>query len=665
MAKNLTQKILIDHLKNGNPIPGEEITIRVDQTLTQDSTGTMVYLQLAALPVDRIKTKLSVAYVDHNTLQTGFENADDHDFIKSACEAFGIQYVKPGGGICHQVHIERFSEPGMTLIGSDSHTPTSGGLGAIAIGAGGLDVAIGMATGEYTLKMPKVIGVELTGCLKGHASAKDVALTLLQKLSVKGGVDSVLEYHGPGVASLSVPQRATICNMGAEMGATTSVFPSDGNTAAFMESFGRGDAFKALSADDGASYDESITIDLGDIVPMIAKPHSPDNVVTAFELQEAGIKVDQVAIGSCTNGSFEDIQKVADILSGKKVHPDVSLVISAGSANTMEKLAATGALSSLIASGARILESTCGPCIGMGQSPKSGGVSLRTFNRNFKGRSGTNDASVYLCSPETAAYSALSGYITSPMVVMDGTAAMLANASCDASQKSVSDVTPPVPTSLDAFLLVNGPTDAATRPALRMGPNIKPFPLQSKPGSDLTGTVVLKVGDGISTDDIMPSDASLLPYRSNVPHLAEYCFSKIDPAFPARAKATPGGLIVGGVNYGQGSSREHAALAPVQLGIRMVVAVSFARIHRSNLVNMGIIPLTFTNADDYEAIGQDDTFNLNGLAAILSSGSGDLVVNSAGGSAKTIPVTFKGSAAEGAMLLAGGRLNMICEEVSK
>ncbi len=580
MGKNLAYKILEDHLVSGSITPGNEITIRIDQTLTQDSTGTMVYLQLEAMDVEKIKTELSVAYIDHNTLQTGFENADDHEFIKSVAQRHGVLFSKPGNGICHQLQLENFGIPGKTLLGSDSHTPTGGGLGMIAIGAGGLDVAVAMAQGIYSLQVPQVINVRLIGKLKPWVSAKDVILYVLQKLTVKGGVGKIVEYTGDGVASLTVTDRATITNMGAELGATTSLFPSDDNTRTYLAAQGREKDYVPLAADTDAIYDEELLVDLASLEPLAAKPHSPDNVDTVKNI--GPIKIDQVAIGSCTNSSYSDLMKVAAILKGRKVHEDVSLVISPGSSRILSKLAENGALAAMIDAGARIIENACGPCIGMGQSPKSGAVSLRTFNRNFKGRSGTADAQVYLVSPETAAISAVYGVLT------DGRGSFALPETDPSEQFKFND---------NYIVYPKGAGKAGTD--VIMGPNIKPFP-QNKPLSDtISGTVVLKAGNNITTDDIMPSDSRLLPYRSNVPYLSNYCFEGIDKEFPARCKEAGSGIIVGGENYGQGSSREHAALAPLYLGIRIVLAKSFARIHRSNLINSGIIPLVFSDPADY------------------------------------------------------------------
>lgn len=585
MGKTLAYKILENHLVEGTLAPGEAITIKIDQTLTQDSTGTMVYLQLEAMEVDKVKTELSVAYIDHNTLQTGFENADDHEFIKSVARRHGVLFSKPGNGICHQLQLENYGKPGKTLLGSDSHTPTGGGLGMIAIGAGGLDVAVAMAKGTYSLTAPKVVKVELKGALKPWVSAKDVILYVLQQLTVKGGVGKIIEYTGEGVKSLSVTDRATITNMGAELGATTSVFPSDENTRLYLKEEGREEDYTPLAADPDAVYDEELIVDLDQLTPLAAMPHSPDNVDSVSNIGE--IKVDQVAIGSCTNSSYMDLMKVAAILKGKKVHPDVSLVISPGSSKIMSKMAQNGALADIINAGARVIENACGPCIGMGQSPKSGAVSLRTFNRNFKGRSGTLDAQVFLVSPETAALSAIKGVLTDGMTSGE-----------ELPKIPETDFVPN-----DNFVVYpEGCNKDNTEVA--MGPNIKPFPRNTALPEKVEGKVVLHAGDNITTDDIMPSDSRLLPYRSNIPHLSNYCFEKIDAGFSARCKEAGKCAIVGGENYGQGSSREHAALAPLYLGVKFVLAKSFARIHRSNLINSGILPLVFENPADY------DTFEL-------------------------------------------------------
>ena len=576
MGYTLVEKILNEHLISGHLTAGEEICIKVDQTLTQDTTGTMAYLELEAMNIDKVKTELSVAYIDHNLLQTGFENADDHAFIKSMAINHGIIFSKPGNGICHQLHLERFGKPGKTLIGSDSHTPTCGALGMIAIGAGGLDVSIGMATGTYCLKMPKIIKVELQGKLQKNVSSKDVILELLKQLTVKGGINSIIEYSGEGVKTLSLTQRATITNMGAELGATTSIFPADDRTLDFLTRQGRADDYLQMGADTDAVYDHEITIELDQLVPMIACPHSPDAVTS---IPSEKIILNQVAIGSCTNSSFEDLMQVAKILEGEHVHPNLDLVISPGSSNIISMLADNGALSTFIKAGARILEAGCGPCIGMGQAPKSAGVSLRTFNRNFKGRSGTFDAQVYLGSPIVAAYSAIKGYIADP-------------------REMKKDLTVELP---EKFTVSNSYFIYPTYDKVHVekGPNIGEFPNKKGLESEINGIVILKTGDNITTDDIAPSSADLLKLRSNIPKLSEYCFNTIIPDFKARCQANDGGIIVGGDNYGQGSSREHAALLPLYLGIKAVIAKSFARIHKSNLVNAGILPLEFSDSSDY------------------------------------------------------------------
>ncbi len=638
MGKTLAYKILENHLIEGTLKPGEEIKIKIDQTLTQDSTGTMVYLQLEAMDVEKIKTELSVAYIDHNTLQTGFENADDHEFIKSVAKRHGVLFSKPGNGICHQLHIENFGIPGKTLLGSDSHTPTGGGIGMIAIGAGGLDVAVAMARGTYSLIAPKVINVKLTGKLRPWVSAKDVILYVLQQLTVKGGVGKIVEYTGDGVKTLSVTDRATITNMGAELGATTSVFPSDENTKAFMESQGRGADFVPLEADADAVYDEVLEVNLSELEPLAAKPHSPDNVDSVKNI--GPIRIDQVAIGSCTNSSYTDLMKVAAILKGRKVNENVSLVISPGSSKILAKLASNGALADMISAGARIIENACGPCIGMGQSPKSHGVSLRTFNRNFKGRSGTKDADIYLVSPETAAISAIEGVLTTGM---DTALAEIAPVDFDFN---------------DNFIVYPEGYNKDNTP-VAMGPNIKPFPLNVALEGDLKAEVVLHAGDNITTDDIMPSDSRILPYRSNVPHLSNYCFENIDKEFPARCKSAGNGVIVGGENYGQGSSREHAALVPLYLGIRFVMAKSFARIHRSNLINSGIIPLVFADPSDYDAIKLGDKLVIADAADQVQK---DEIIVRNETSGKEYRMVPNLSGLEKKMILRGGKINLIKSE---
>ena len=605
---NLTQKILAAHLLSGELIPGTEISIRIDQTLTQDSTGTMAYLQFEAMGVERVRTKKSVAYIDHNTLQTGFENADDHQFIQSVAKKHGIYCSKPGNGICHQVQLERFGVPGYTLLGSDSHTPTGGGIGMLAIGAGGLDVAVAMGGGAYYLSCPKVVGIRLTGRLPYAVAAKDIILEVLRRLSVKGGVGKVMEYIGPGVATLTVPERATITNMGAELGATTSIFPSDEVTHAFLKAQQREQDFVPLCADEDATYDEMIEIDLSALQPLVAKPHMPDLVET---VEQCGpIKVDQVFIGSCTNSSYTDMMRVARILKGKTVHPDVSLVIGPGSKQVLTMLARNGALADMLGAGARILESACGPCIGMGQAPKSNGVSVRTNNRNFFGRSGTKSAGIYLVSCETAAVTALTGVLTDPRCLDIDLDIPLPE------QFEVNDnlVIPPVEPGLEDTVEVV------------RGPNIKPFPMGKALPEEVSGQVLLKMEDNITTDHIAPSDAKLLPFRSNVPYLSDFCLTPVDKDFPARAKAMSGGMLVAGSNYGQGSSREHAALVPLYLGIRAVIAKSFARIHQANLINNGILPMTFADEADYDRIDQGDELTLPGVRALVEAGSAEFTL---------------------------------------
>ncbi|HET6785217.1 MAG TPA: aconitate hydratase [Erysipelotrichaceae bacterium] len=577
MKKTLTYKLFENHLRAGTLTPGQEIRLQVNQTLTQDTTGTMAYLQFLAMDVDKVKTDCSVAYIDHNMLQTGFENADDHAFIQSVAQKHGIIFSKPGAGICHQVHLERFAKPGTILLGSDSHTPTAGGLGAIAIGMGGLDVAVAMATGMTTIIMPKVYNIKLVNKPNAIINGKDIILKVLQTLSVTGGVGFVMEYTGDGLKYLSVTDRATICNMGAELGATTSIFPSDKNTYHYLSQQGRAEDYLELSADDEAEYDYTLTIDLSELKPMVAQPHMPDNVVEVKAVQ--GLKVDQVAVGSCTNSSYTDMMKVVSILKGKTIHPDVSLVISPGSANILRLLSENGGLSTLISAGARILESSCGPCIGMGQAPRSNGISVRSFNRNFKGRSGTANAQVYLVSPETAAASALMGVLTDPSDL---------NLSFDIQE-------PESFGKVDGYFIY--PSDNPSSIEIALGPNIQPFPKANALVDTFTNNVVLITKDNVTTDDIVPSYAKLLPYRSNIPYLADYCFHGVDTEFVNRVKELKGGIIIGGENYGQGSSREHAALIPLYLGIKAVLAKSYARIHRSNLINVGILPLVIESTD--------------------------------------------------------------------
>jgi putative aconitate hydratase len=602
MGLTLAQKIIKEHLISGEMTVGNEIAIRIDQTLTQDATGTMAYLEFETMGVPRVKTELSVAYIDHNTLQSGFENADDHRFIQSMAKKHGLYFSRPGNGICHQVHLERFGKPGKTLIGSDSHTPTGGGIGMLAMGAGGLDVAVAMGGGAYYITMPKMYKVNLTGKLRDFVTAKDVSLEILRILSVKGGVGAIIEWGGEGVKTLSVPERATITNMGAELGATTSIFPSDEVTREFLKAEGREADFTPLASDEDAVYDKVIDINLSELKPLIACPHSPDNVVTVESLK--GTKVDQVCIGSCTNSSLYDMLKVAALLKGKTISPNVSLSISPGSKQVLSMLADCGALSNILTSGARVLECACGPCIGMGFSPNSAGVSLRTFNRNFEGRSGTKDAKVYLVSPETAVAAALTGEITDPMLL-----------------GQMPKVTMPEAFKIDdSAVLAPAPEAEAASVEILRGPNIKPFPDSCPQEDELKAGVSLKAGDNITTDHIMPAGAKILPYRSNIPHLSQYCFEVCDKEFPERAKAMGSSIIVGGSNYGQGSSREHAALVPLYLGVKAVVTKSFARIHAANLINAGIMPLTFANPEDYEKINQEDEIRITGVFAGMESG---------------------------------------------
>lgn len=590
MGENLVYKILRRHIVNGELKSGNTINIKIDNTLTQDSTGTMAYLQLEAMGIKKVKTEKSIAFIDHNMLQQGFENADDHRYIQTVADKYGVYFSKPGNGICHQVYLERFSKPGNTLLGSDSHTPTAGGVGMIAIGAGGLDVSLAMAGKSYSIKVPEVIKVNLIGKLNKMVSSKDIILELLKRETVKGGVGKVYEYSGEGLKYLSVPQRATITNMGAELGATTSIFPSDEKTLEFFKAQKREDEWKELKADEDAVYDRVINIDLNNLIPLAAKPHSPDNVDSIENI--GNIKINQVAIGSCTNSSYEDLMKVAQILKGKKVNKDVSLVIAPGSRQVMEMLARNGALGDIISSGARILENSCGPCIGMGQSPGTDAISLRTFNRNFYGRSGTLSANIYLVSPETAAVSAITGVLTDPRKME----IEFENLSVD---KFIID---------DSMIIK--PSEDGENVEVERGPNIKPFPLNVELKNEIVGKVVLKVGDNITTDHIMPSNAKLLPYRSNIPYLSKFCFSTIDKDFTERVEENDGGFIVGGDNYGQGSSREHAALAPLYLGIKGIIAKSFARIHKANLINSGILPMIFCNIDDYNKIEQMDELKI-------------------------------------------------------
>ncbi len=637
MGYTLAQKIIKNHLVSGEMIPGTEIGLRIDQTLTQDATGTMAYLQFEAMGIERVKTELSVAYIDHNTLQNGFENADDHRFIQSVAQKRGIRFSRPGNGICHQVHLERFGVPGKTLLGSDSHTPTGGGIGMLAMGAGGLDVAVAMGGGTYYIPMPTMVKVELMGALRPWVAAKDIILEVLRIMTVKGGVGKIIEYCGEGVKNLSVPERATITNMGAELGATTSVFPSDEVTHAFLKAQNREDAFTPLAADPDAVYDEEIVIDLSALKPNAAMPHMPDKVKTVEEI--GNIKIDQVCIGSCTNSSLYDMLKVAAILKGKTVAPTVSLSIAPGSKQVLSMLAANGALADMIDAGARILESACGPCIGMGQSPNSAGISLRTFNRNFEGRSGTADAGIYLVSPETAAASAITGVLTDPTTL-----------------GAMPEIRMPDHFMINdnMVLLPDSPEDAKNREIL-YGPNIKAVPTGKPLENDLSGEVLLKVGDNITTDHIMPAGAKILPYRSNVPYLSQFCFGVCDKTFPERAKQAGGGMIVGGANYGQGSSREHAALVPLYLGVKAVIAVSFARMHKANLINSGILPLTFTDPADYDGIAQGDEIVLCDIKQAVSTGAQAKLVNKTTGKEILLHTDF--SEREIGILLAGGKLN--------
>jgi len=639
MGENLTRKIIRDHLVSGKMETGEEISIRIDQTLTQDATGTMAYLQFEALGLSRVKTELSVSYVDHNMLQQGYENADDHNYLQSIAAKYGIFFSKPGNGICHQVHLERFGAPGVTLLGSDSHTPTSGGLGALAIGAGGLDVAVAMGGEAFHLSMPQVLGAKLTGELPAWVSAKDVILEMLRRLTVKGGVGRVIEYYGDGVRSLSVPERATITNMGAELGATTSIFPSDDRTREYLARQGREDVWRELKGDDDADYDIVEEFDLTGLEPMVARPHSPDNVCKVSEI--AGMKVNQVIVGSCTNSSYWDLNVVASILKGKKVHPKVSFVVAPGSRQVLEEIARSGALADIISSGARVIESACGPCIGMGQAPPSGGVSLRTFNRNFEGRSGTLDAQVYLVSPEVAIAAALEGEITDPRNLGD-----------------VPEITSPDRFVIDDSMIL-APSDKPEDVEVVRGPNIQPLPLKEALEDRLEAKVLIKVGDNITTDHIMPAGTKILPLRSNIPAISEYVFSRVDSGFPQRAREAGSGAIIGGDNYGQGSSREHAALAPMYLGVKFVIVRSFARIHKANLVNFGIIPLQFSQEEDYDSISDGETLIIEDVKDAIKDGS-DLVIKRDNGGGE-IRVNFDLSQREREILLAGGLLNLVRE----
>lgn len=637
MGYTIAQKIIKNHLVSGEMTVGSEIGLRIDQTLTQDATGTMAYLQFEAMGVERVKTELSVAYIDHNTLQAGFENADDHRYIQTVTKKHGIRFSRPGNGICHQVHLERFSKPGKTLIGSDSHTPTAGGIGMLGMGAGGLDVAVAMGGGEYYITMPKIIKINLTGKLPDYVGAKDVILEVLRKLSVKGGVGAIIEYAGEGVKTLSVPQRATITNMGAELGATSSIFPSDSVTKEFLKAQGREEDFVEITPDPDAVYDAEYTIDLSTLIPLAACPHSPDNVKPVASL--SGVAINQVCIGSCTNSSMLDLLTVAAMLKGKTVHPNVSLSISPGSKQVYTMLAQSGALADLIEAGARILECACGPCIGMGFSPKSAGVSLRTFNRNFLARSGTADASVYLVSPETAAASAITGVFTDPTTLGNAPKIQLP------TKYLINDNLIELPATVEDGREIE----------VERGPNIKSIPVGKPLIGDLTAELVLKVGDDITTDHIMPAGTKVLPYRSNVPKLSEFCFTVCDPTFPERAKTLGGGVIMGGVNYGQGSSREHAALVPLYLGIKAVVAKSFARIHVANLINFGIAPMTLQNPDDYGKFNQGDKLSIKGFAHAVATATEATLVNESTGETATVCLNL--SERQRKILLAGGLLN--------
>ena len=637
MGYTIGQKLIKEHLLEGEMIPGTEIGIKIDQTLTQDATGTMAYLEFEAMGIDRVKTELSVAYIDHNTLQTGFENADDHRFIQSVAEKRGLLYSRPGNGICHQVHLERFGKPGKTLIGSDSHTPTGGGIGMLAIGAGGLDVAVAMGGGTYYTTMPKMTLVRLSGKLSPWVSAKDVILEVLRIMSVKGGVGKIIEYGGEGVKTLSVPERATITNMGAELGATTSVFPSDEITKQFLAAQGREEDWIELKSDDDAQYDEIIDIDLSSLVPLAAMPHMPDKVKTVEEIGK--IKVNQVCIGSCTNSSLADMMKVAAILKGKKIAPGVSLTISPGSMQVLNMLSLNGALSDILSSGARLLECACGPCIGMGQSPNSAGISLRTFNRNFEGRSGTADAGIYLVSPEVAAASALTGVLTDPRTLGE-----------------MPSITFPSKFLInDNMIIKPASKEDADKVEIIYGPNIKPFPSSTDLPESIEAKAVLKVGDNITTDHIMPAGAKILPYRSNIPYLSNFCFRQCDENFAEHCKQAGSGIIIGGSNYGQGSSREHAALVPLYLGIKAVITKSFARIHLANLINAGIMPYTFANPDDYDKIDTGDELALIDVRNKIINGDKVYLTNKT--KCEEYELNYDYSDRQKAMILAGGLLN--------
>ena len=635
MGMTIAQKIIKNHLVSGNMEVGAEVALRIDQTLTQDATGTMAYLEFETMGIPRVKTEFSIAYVDHNTLQCGFENSDDHRYLQTVAAKHGVRFSRPGNGICHQVHLERFGKPGKTLIGSDSHTPTGGGIGMLAFGAGGMDVAVAMGGGAYYITMPKMFKVNLTGKLRPFVTAKDVSLEILRILSVKGGVGAIIEWGGEGVKTLSVPERATITNMGTELGATTSIFPSDDITRDFLRAEGREADWTPLASDPDAVYDRIIDIDLSTLEPLVACPHSPDNVKKVSELK--GTKVDQVCIGSCTNSSLMDMLKVAALLKGRTIDPSVSLSISPGSKQVLSMLASSGALNDILASGARVLECACGPCIGMGFSPNSAGVSLRTFNRNFLGRSGTADAGVHLVSPETAVAAALTGFVTDPRLLGEMPAIQMPEAfKID-----------------DSAVILPAPPDESKDVEVVRGPNIKPFPQSKAVGDAIEAPLTLKVGDNITTDHIMPAGAKILPYRSNIPHLSQFCFGVCDATFPERAKAAGESIVVGGGNYGQGSSREHAALVPMYLGVRAVIAKSFARIHVANLINAGILPLTFVNPGDYDALTQGDRLALRGIHAGMDSGTITLEDLTTG---KSFPLACDFTERQKEMLKAGGLL---------
>lgn len=639
MGKTIAEKIIKEHLISGEMIRGEEIGLKIDQTLTQDATGTMAYLELESMGIKRVKTELSVAYIDHNMLQSGFRNSDDHRYIQTVARKHGIYYSRPGNGICHQVHYERFGAPGKTLIGSDSHTPTGGGLSMLAMGAGGMDVAVAMGGGAYYIKMPKIIKINLIGSLKPFVTAKDIILEVLRMLGVKGGVGSILEYSGEGVKTLSVPERCTITNMGAELGATTSIFPSDDITKEFLRAQKREEVHRYIDSDDDATYDEVYEINLSTLEPLIACPSSPDNVKKVGEL--AGKKVDQISIGSCTNSSLLDMMKTAAILRGNTISDSVSLGISPGSRQVLSMLSDSGALGDIIEAGARILECACGPCIGMGFSPNSKGVSLRTFNRNFLGRSGTKDAEVYLVSPETAAASALRGEITDPRSL----------------DIDISKIELPKEYKInDNGIIKPLSLDEAEKAEVIRGPNIKPFPSTYSLPDEIKAEVILKTGDNITTDHIMPAGGKVLPYRSNIPKMSEFCFEVIDENFANRAKEAGKGIIVGGSNYGQGSSREHAALVPLYLGIKAVIAKSFARIHMANLINAGILPLIFNNSDDYDRVKQGDVLAIYGIHNSLENDEVVIKVVSDDGSEWEFLTRMEISKRQKEILLAGGLL---------